>query len=199
MTLHLGLLRISPQHRYFVQTSVPSFFPSFLLLFYLFSKWNIYFFILVFSDPTLFCLLLFQSSTFPHLSFSFCLFLSLSPASFLDVFYLTPLTFFVYSLLSLSGSVSFFVCLLLSFFYFLSVFCYIPLTLLFIFLCVLLLLLSTCPYFLYLLSFSLLSAFSVYFSIFFSLFSYFFLFSTLFNYLFLMIGFNYCNFPLLFL
>ena len=53
--LHLGLLRISLQHRYIVQTSLPPFLPSFLFC-YLFSKCNIHFFILFFSDPTLFCL-----------------------------------------------------------------------------------------------------------------------------------------------
>ena len=70
------------------------------------------------------------SSTF---SFSFCLFPCLFSAFFFAVFYLTPPTFFVYPLFSLSASGSFFVCLLISFFYFLPFFCYIPLTLLFIF------------------------------------------------------------------
>ena len=68
------------------------FLPSSLCC-YLFSKWNIYAFILDFSNPILFYLFLF-----------------LSPTS-----YLLPLPFFAYSLLSLSPSVSFFVCLLLSF------------------------------------------------------------------------------------
>ena len=70
------------------------------------------------------------SSTF---SFSFCLFPCLFSTFFFAVFYLTPPTFFAYPLLSLSASGSFFVCLLISFFYFLPFFCYIPLTLLFIF------------------------------------------------------------------
>ena len=65
------------------------FVPSFLCC-YLFSKWNLYFFILVFSDPFLFCLFDFLSFTFP------------------------PLSLFAYPLLSLSPSVSIFVCLLLS-------------------------------------------------------------------------------------
>ena len=193
MTLHLGLLRISLQHRYFVQTSFPSFFPSFLLLFYVFSKWKIYFFILVFSDPTLFCLLLFLSSTFPHLSFSFCLFLSLSPASFLDVLSLFIL-YFLFLVLSLSLFVFYFpsstfslssvispLLFSLSFcvFYY---YCYPPVLIF----CICYLSVCCLP-------------FLFIFLYFFSLFSYFFLFSTLFNYLFLMIGFNYCNFPLLFL
>ena len=53
--LHLGLLRISPQHRYIVQTHFRRFLPSFLCC-YLFCIWNIHFFILVFSDPILFSL-----------------------------------------------------------------------------------------------------------------------------------------------
>ena len=96
----------------------------------------------------------FLSSTFPHLSFSpvflsmsstfsfsFILFLCLSSSFSFAVFYLSPLAFFVYTLLSLSTSVSFFVSFLLSFlalFFFLSlpVVHYIPLTIPFIFSCV---------------------------------------------------------------
>ena len=111
---------------------------------YVFSKWNKYFFILVFSDPILFCLFLLLYTTFPvfyFLSFSsaclctssyfslfFGLFLCLSSTFFLAVFYLSPPIFFVYHLLSLSASVSFFVFYFLS----LSVFFYVPLTLQFI-------------------------------------------------------------------
>ena len=80
-----------------------SIFP-FLLTFvaiYSLSKSNMYVFILVFSDPILFSL---------FLSFLFYVFLSLS-----STFYFSPLSFFAYLLLSLSPSISFFVCLLLSF------------------------------------------------------------------------------------
>ena len=90
--LHLGLLRISPQHRYIVETSFRSF-SSFFPLLLLFSKCYIHFFILFFSDPTLFCL------SFPVFCFP-CLLLS----TFL-------LSFFACPLLSLYV----FVCLLLSF------------------------------------------------------------------------------------
>ena len=130
------------------------------------------------------------------------------------VFYLFPLTFFVYSVLSLSPSVCFFVCLLLSFlafFYFpfwvsssfflcLSSIIF-PLLVSLSFLPVyVLLLLSFCPSFLYFLPFNFLSAFFDYFSIFsfLSCFSYFALLSTLFSYLVLILGFNYCNFSLFF-
>ena len=74
-------------------------FLPFILCCYLFSNWNIYFFILVFSDPILFYLFLFLCSTFCCLLL--CTFFSLS--------------FFAYLLLFLSSSVSFFVSLLLSF------------------------------------------------------------------------------------
>ena len=89
------------------------FLPSFLC-YYLFSKCNIHFFILVFSDPTLFSLS-FPVFYFPCLSLHILYFLFLS---FLSVFYflscclscyLSPLTFFVYRLIFLSASVSFFV------------------------------------------------------------------------------------------
>ena len=84
-----------------------------------------YLFILVFSDPIIFCLFLFLYTTFPvfyylsfssvclcissTFSFSFCLFLCLSSTSFLAVIHLYPLIFLVYHLHSLSASVSFFV------------------------------------------------------------------------------------------
>ena len=100
------------------------FLPSFLYC-YLISKWKIYFFILVFSDPILFSLFLVLCSTFPifyFLSFSsvfpcisstfsffFCLFLCLSSISFLAVFYLSFLTFFVYYLIFPSASIPSFV------------------------------------------------------------------------------------------
>ena len=80
---------------------------------------------LVFSDPILFCLFLFLYTSFhvfyflsfssvclciySTFSFSFCLFLCLSSTFFLAALYLSPLIFFVYHLLSLSASVSFFV------------------------------------------------------------------------------------------
>ena len=70
------------------------FIPSFLCCF-LFSKWNIYFFILVFSDPILFSL------SFPVFYFP-CLLLSI---------FLLCLSFHIVYFLFLS----FFVCLLLSF------------------------------------------------------------------------------------
>ena len=127
-----------PHFRYFL--------PSFLCC-YLFSKCNIHFFILVFSDPTslLFSVFLFLCSTFPVFYFlpssSVCLslhilnFLFLSCLSFTfcpAAFYLSTLNF-----LCLSSNFSFcfylFLCLLLSFFAFfhfhsLPVFYSIPLT-----------------------------------------------------------------------
>ena len=101
------------------------FFPSFLCC-YLFSKCNIHFFILDFSDPTslLFSVFLSLCSTFPifyflpfsslclSLHFLYFLFLSfLSAFCFLAAFYLSslPLTFFVYHLIFLSAFISFFV------------------------------------------------------------------------------------------
>ena len=100
------------------------FLPSFLCC-YLFSKCNIHFFILVFSDPTLFSLsfpvsyfLCLQLSTFLLSFFAYALLslcLSCLPFTFfLATFYLSPLTFFVYHRIFLSASISFFV------FYFLS-------------------------------------------------------------------------------
>ena len=96
----------------------------------LFSKWNIYFSILVFLDPILFSLFLFLCSTFLvfyflsfssfflciscPVSFSFSLLLCLSFTFFLAAFYLSPLTFFVYHLIFLSASISFFPCWLSS-------------------------------------------------------------------------------------
>ena len=75
--LHLGLLRISPQHRYIVQTSLPSF-SSFFLCCYLFLHFSV-----------------FRSCSFQ--SFFSCALLSLS-----STFYLYPLSFFAHPLLSLS-------------------------------------------------------------------------------------------------
>ena len=175
------------------------FLPSFFCC-YLFSKWNIYFFILVFSDPILFSLFLFLCSTFPvfyflsfpsvflctssTFSFSFSLFLCITSTFFLAAFYLFPLTLplFILCLSSIMFPLLFsltfcaFVFFLLSF-------------------------LSACSYFLYLLSLILFSAFSAYFSTFFFLFyfSYFTFFSTLFNCLVLILDFNYCKFSLLFI
>ena len=140
------------------------FLPSFLCC-YLFSKCNIHFFILVFSDPTslLFSVFLFLCSTFPVFYFlpfsSVCLSLHILYflfLSFLSVFYFLSccLLSFSSNFLCLPSNFSFcfylFLCLLLSFFAFfyfhsLPVFYSIPLTLLFILLricvCVLLLLL----------------------------------------------------------
>ena len=98
---------------------------------YRFSKRNIYLFILVFSDPILFCLFIFLSSIFPvfyFLSFS-SVFLCISLILFLlmslslPALYLSPLTYFVYHLFSHSASISLSLCslflvgfLLLSFF-----------------------------------------------------------------------------------
>ena len=148
------------------------FLPSFLCC-YVFSKWNIYFFILVFPNLILFCPSLFWCNTFPvsyFLSFS-CLslhilyFLSLS----LSVFYFLSscLLSFSSDFLCLSSTFYFCFCLFLylllsflAFFYFLlwPVFYYIPLTLLFIFscMCVLLLLLLCYSSFLYSVPFSFL-------------------------------------------
>ena len=123
------------------------FLPSFLCC-YLFSKCNIHFFILVFSDPTLFSLS-FPVFYFPCLLLStFLLCLSLHILyflflSFLSVFYFLSCCLLSFSsdFLCLPSNFSFcfylFLCPLLSFFavfYFhsLPVFYYIPLTLLFI-------------------------------------------------------------------
>ena len=83
-------------------------FLPFFLCSYLFSSWNIYFFISIFSDLILFCFFLFLSSTFYH----------------------SPLSFFAYPVLSVSPAVSFFLCL--SSTYFLAVFYFSPLTFFFI-------------------------------------------------------------------
>ena len=101
---HLCLSRISPQHIYIVQfRPFRRFLPS--------LNETYIFFILVFSDPILFCLFLFLSSTFPPSIFLLCLSLHI--------------LYFVFLLLSLPLSV----------FYFLSlpVFHYISPALLFIF------------------------------------------------------------------
>ena len=106
-------------------TSVVFFLLSFIVTY---SLNKIYIFsILVSSYPIFFCLFLFRSSTFALSIFLLCLslyilyflffFLSLTAClllSFLPVF-LSPLTFFVSALLSLSPAVSFFVCLLRAF------------------------------------------------------------------------------------
>ena len=73
------------------------FLASFLC-YYVFSKLNIYFFILVFLGPVLFCLFLFR------ILLSLC-----------STFDLSPQSVFAYHLLSLSPSVTFFVCLVLFF------------------------------------------------------------------------------------
>ena len=149
------------------------FLPS-LLCCYLFSKCNIHFFILVFSDPTLFslsfpvsyflCLLL---STFLlclslHMLYLLSLCLSCLPFTFFfATLYLSPLTFFLclppnFSFcFYLSLSSTFFLCFILLPFF--ACLLFHSLTLLFILLhtcvCVLLLLLlsflSSCSYFLY--------------------------------------------------
>ena len=74
------------------------FLSSFLCC-YVFSKWNIYFFVLVFSDPIQF-----------SVSFISCTLFSLS-----SNFYPSPSSIFEYPQLSLSPSIPFFVCVLLSF------------------------------------------------------------------------------------
>ena len=86
---YLVFWRISPQCRHIVQTWLP-LISSFFLCCYLFSLycqlcilWNIYFFILAFSDPVLFSLFLFLCSTFRvfyFLSFS-SVFLCISSTS----------------------------------------------------------------------------------------------------------------------
>ena len=90
--IHLDLFKTSPQHRYAVQTSIASFFFSSFVVIYCLNETCV-FFILVFSYP-----ILVLSLYFPIFYFSsVCL---------------PRLSFFVYPLLSLSTSVSFFVCLL---------------------------------------------------------------------------------------
>ena len=105
--LHLGLSRISPQHSHIVQFR--RFLPSIVAIYSLNETFT--FFILVFSDPILFCLFLSLSSTFPPSIFLLCLSLHI--------------LYFVFLLLSFP----------LSAFYFLSlpVFHYISPALLFIF------------------------------------------------------------------
>ena len=117
------------------------FLPSFLC-FYAFFKGNIYFFILVFSDPILFCLFLFLynlllSILLLCLSLNILNFLLLLLSLSLSVFYFPFLLSSIF-LLWFSLFIIFYVLFLLlfsSFIYFLSlpVFYYIPLTLLFIF------------------------------------------------------------------
>ena len=101
------------------------FLPSFLCC-YLFSKWNIHFFILVFSDPILFSLS-FPVFYFPCLLLSiFLLSLSLHILSFLFLSFLSVIYFLSCFLLSFSSDFlrlssnfsfcfHFFLCLLLSF------------------------------------------------------------------------------------
>ena len=209
--LHLGLLRISPQHRYIVQTSIPSFSSFFPLLLNVFSKWNIDVFILVFSDPILFCLLLFLYNfllsilrfylSLNILNFLFLLlFLSLSVFYFLSCCLLSFSSDFLY-LSSSTFSVSFF--FFPSFIYFLSlpVFYYIPLTLLFIFPRMCVLLLSLPCSFLYFLPFSFcLPILLIFLHFSFSfVFLILFFFPTFFDYLVLILGFNYYKLSLLFI
>ena len=122
---------------------------------------------LYFTDHILFCLFLFMSSTFPYLPFSsacFCIYSTLSFAFslFFSIIYFLScfLPSFSSDFLCLSSAFFFCFCLflclsstlLLGFllFFSLPVFYYICLTLLFLFLhvCFLLLLLSSCPSFL---------------------------------------------------
>ena len=108
--LHLGLSRISPQHSHIVQfRQFRRFLPSIVVIYSLNETFT--FFILIFSDPILFCLFLSLSSTFPPSIFLLCLSLHI--------------LYFVFLLLSFPLSV----------FYFLSlpVFHYISPALLFIF------------------------------------------------------------------
>ena len=114
---------------YYLNETYISLFQSFQILFFSVS----FFPVLNFSLSTFLLSLSLYISISSTFSFSFCLFPCLFSTFFFAVFYLTPPTFFAYPLLSLSASGSFFVCLLISFFYFLPFFCYIPLTLLFIF------------------------------------------------------------------
>ena len=224
--LHLGLLRISAQHRYIVQTSNP-LFSSFFVAIY--SLNETYFFISVFSDPVLFSFS-FPVFYFPCLQHSFfllCLslhilyFLSPSVSFFVCLLlsFLLP-SIFLLDFLCLSSNFSFcfylFLCLLLSFLAFfnshsLPIFFYVPLNLL---------LFSTSSLYLFSLffysyyyyfillfffsvfsNFQFLSAFFAYFSAFFFLFyfSYFVLFPILFNYLVLILDFNWCKFSLIFI
>ena len=130
-------------------------FLPFFLCFYLWSKWNIYFFILVFFRSYSFQSLSFPVLYFPCLLLSIFLLclsfyvlyslflrlsLSLSVVYFLSCCLLSFSSDFIYLSSSFSFCFYVFLCLLLSFlafFYFhsLSVFFYIPITLLLIFLC----------------------------------------------------------------
>ena len=223
--LHLGLLRISAQHRYIVQTSNP-LFSSFFVAIY--SLNETYFFISVFSDPVLFSFS-FPVFYLPCLQLSFfllCLslhilyFLSPSVSFFVCLLlsFLLPSIFlldFLYHLIFLSASISFFVfyfpswlsstlILCLSSFMFPLIFSsFLPL----LFISFLFFFYSYYYHFILLFFFSVfsnfqfLSAFSAYFSAFFFLFyfSYFVLFSILFNYLVLILDFNWCKFSLIFI
>ena len=192
------------------------FLPSFLCC-YVFSKWNIYFFILVFPNLILFCPCLFRCNTFPvsyflsfsclslHILYFLCLFPCLSSIFFLAVFYLSPLIFFVYHLLSISASVSFFVFyfpswLSSTFFYCLSSIIFPLLFSLSFRVCVFYYYYYAILLFCILYLSVFLSAFSAYSTTFFFLFCfpYFALFSTLQLNLVLILDFNYCKFSLLF-
>ena len=166
--------------------SFQSFFPcsTFLVLYFL-------------SFSSVF---LWISSTFSF--FSFCLFPFLSSTFFLDTFYLSPQTFFVYHLIFLSVSISLSSTFFLGFFlhsFFACLLLYSPYSFyLFAHLCFFYYQFFPCSSYQYFLPFKFSSAFSAYFSTFFFLFcfSYFVLVSTLFNYLVLMLDFNYCKFSL---
>ena len=118
--LYVSLFRISPQHRYIVKISPPSFssfFPlllSILLMKHIFLQFSLF---RSYSIQSFFsCVLLSLSSPFylfplpffayPLLSLS--VFLCVSSTFFLAAFYLFPMTFFVYHLIFLSASISFF-------------------------------------------------------------------------------------------
>ena len=217
--LHLGLWGYLLSTDILCRPQFRRFLPS-LLCCYVFSKWNIYFFILVFSDPILFCLFLFLytsslSSTFclsllsvfgysllslsPTVSFFICLLLSFLLLSF---FYLSSLIFFVYHLLSLSASVSLIVFYFLLGFLLLSFFAclllYPPYSSLYLFGYVCFIIIIILFFFSVFSTFQFfLSAFSAYFSTYFFLFcfSYLVLFSTLFDYLVLILDFLLNIFP----
>ena len=114
--LHLGLLKISPQYRYIVQASIPSFSFFFPLLL---SSLSVI--ILVFSNPILFCFFLFLYSTFHvfyFLSFS-SVFLCISStfSFFFCLFFVCLLLYFMLTsmfLLWLSLFIIYFLFLLLS-------------------------------------------------------------------------------------
>ena len=103
--LSLGSLEdISPAQIYCADFNSVVFFLLSFVVMYSLNETYIFFILVFILSFSYICLCI--SSTF---SFSFCLFRCLSSTFFLVVFYLSPLIFFAYHLLSLSASVSLFV------------------------------------------------------------------------------------------